>query len=115
MYKDFTTLTKPVFSIDEKKGILPPLVVMRIGGGRKFNNDEFYEYHKQRGYSTQKCYQLRNAIEDAIRRGWLKEFIYRNASCKEGKPLRKGKHDYNDDKDDEDDEKTVRNAGKAQV
>ena len=71
MYKDFTALTKPaheIFNVAERRGILPPPVPMRNGGGRWFNKDEFCDYHKQVGHSTEKCYQLKNAIEDAIRR-----------------------------------------------
>ena len=86
MYKDFTALTKPVqeiFNIAERRGILPPPVPMRNGGGRRFNKEEFCDYHKQAGHSTDKCYQLKNAIEDAIRRGWLKEFVDKQSICRE--------------------------------
>ena len=59
---------------------------MRNGGGRRFNKEEFCDYHKQAGHSTDKCYRLKNAIEDAIRRGWLKEFVDKQSLCKEQKP-----------------------------
>ena len=59
MYKDFTALTKPVheiFNVAECRSILPPPVPMRNGGGRRFNKDEFCDYHKQAGHSTEMCY-----------------------------------------------------------
>ena len=88
MYKDFTLLTKPVheiFNVAEWRGILPPLVPMKNDEGHKFNNDEFCEYHKQKGHSTQRCYQLKNAIEGTIRRGWVKEFVDKHSAYKEEK------------------------------
>ena len=117
MYKDFIALKKPIheiFSVTKRKGILPPPVAMKNGGGRKFDNNEFYDYHKQRGHSTQKCYQLKNAIEDVIRHGWLKEFVDKHSSCKEEKPQRKRKHN-DDEKDEVDNHKTMSDTGKAQV
>ena len=113
MYKDFTALTKPiheVFFVADRKGILPSPVATR-----RFNNDELCKYYKQKFHSTQECYPLWNVIEDAIIREWLKEFIDRNASCKEEKPSRKRKHDDDGDEVDEDDEKPVQDAGKAQA
>ena len=87
---------------------------MKNGGGRKFNNDEFCDYHKQKRHSTQKCYQLKNALEDAIRRGWLKEFVDKQSACREQKPQRKRKHDNEDGDEPEVDEKKIaRDAGKA--
>ena len=46
MYKDFTILIKlvyEVFSIVKKRGILPPPVAMKTGGGRRFDSNEFYD------------------------------------------------------------------------
>ena len=56
---------------------------------------------------------MKNAIKDAIRRGWLKNFIDKDG-CKEDRPLRKKRSD--DDSDDEEMQKerkrpkTVENA-----
>ena len=105
MYKDFTTLTKPVhevfYSIERKNtNILPPLRPMKMSG-RKFNSDEYCDYHQSKGHSTKDCWQLRNTIEDAIRREWLKNFVDKGG-CKEEKPQRKKRTEDDDDSDEND-------------
>ena len=86
MYKDFTTLTKPVqkvfYLIERKnKNILPRPRPMKMSG-RKFNSEEYCDYHQCKGHPTKDCWQLKNAIEDAIPKGWLKNFVDKNG-CKE--------------------------------
>ena len=57
---------------------------------------------------------MKNVIKDAIRRGWLKEFIDKQGACKEVKPQRKRKHD-DEDKDEPEvrEKKNMRDTGKA--
>ena len=104
MYKDFTVLTRPVhevfYSIERKdKSILPPPHPMKMSR-RKFNSEEYCDYHQSKGHPTKDCWRLKNAIEDDIRRGWLKIFVDKSG-CKEDRPQRKKKSD--DDDSDEDD------------
>ena len=70
------------------------------------------DYHQPKGHPTKDCWQLKNAIEDAIRRGWLKNFVDKNGS-KEEKPTRRRRTEDDDDNDEDDamaEKKTVKMA-----
>ncbi|XP_052176651.1 uncharacterized protein LOC127790956 [Diospyros lotus] len=44
----------------------------------KFRNQEkFCAYHNEVGHDTSKCYALKDAIEELIRRGWLRDYVVR--------------------------------------
>ena len=43
----------------------------------KHNPNKFYLYHRDHGHDTKKCIQLRDEIEELIRRGRLDRFIRR--------------------------------------
>ena len=68
--------------------------------GCKFNSEEYCDYHQSTGHTTKECWQLKNTIEDAIRRGWLKNFVDKSG-CKEDRPQRKKKSDDDDSDEDE--------------
>ena len=36
---------------------------------------DYCKFHKARGHDTKDCYQLKNVIENAVRRGYLKDFV----------------------------------------
>ena len=102
MYKDFTALTKPVqevfYSIERKnKNILPPPRPMKMSR-KRFNPEEYCDYHQSKGHPTKDCWQLKNAIEDTIHRGWLKNFVDKNG-CKEEKPIKRKRREDDGDYD----------------
>lgn len=41
----------------------------------KRNNAKYYNFHKDHGNDTEQCNELKKGIENAVRRGELKEFI----------------------------------------
>ena len=82
----------------EGSGILPPPPQMKPNPKRKTSN-EYCKYHKAKGHDTSECWQLKSTIEDAIRRGYLKQYIDHYSSCKTERPSRRRRTD--DDDDDE--------------
>ena len=59
---------------------------------------DYCKFHKARGHHTKDCYQLKNAIEDAVRRGYLKDFVDLDR-CNPERPAQRRRRD--DDQDDE--------------
>ena len=110
LYHEFTQLRKPlheVYLAVEGSGILPPLPQMKPNPNRKTSN-EYCKYHKAKGHDTSECWQLKSAIEDAIRQGYLKEYIDRYSSCKVERPSRRRRTDDDDDNDDDREERRPR-------
>ncbi|XP_025625425.1 uncharacterized protein [Arachis hypogaea] len=76
-FTNYTPLTLPIMEVYQqiaKKGILlkhRPLKD-RTGG----NKNLYCDYHKGYGHQTQDCFDLRDALEQAIRDGKLSEFSY---------------------------------------
>ncbi|XP_015940399.1 uncharacterized protein LOC107465924 [Arachis duranensis] len=74
-FMNYTPLTAPIVEVYQQivdKGILSrtrPLKE-RTGG----NKSLYYDYHKGFGHKTQDCFDLKDALEQAIREGKLSEF-----------------------------------------
>ena len=100
LYNRYTPLRKPadeVFLEVQHKGVIPPPPDMRASVKRKASLD-YCKFHKARGHDTKDCFQLKNAIEDAVRRGYLKDFIDLDR-CNPERPTQRRRRD--DDQDDE--------------
>ncbi|GAV67668.1 hypothetical protein CFOL_v3_11173 [Cephalotus follicularis] len=41
--------------------------------------DKYCRYHRDHGHDTEKCRQLKNQIEDLIRKGYLRKYVDRDA------------------------------------
>lgn len=39
------------------------------------NREKFYAYHNETGHNTSECWALRDAIEDLIKGGRLKDYV----------------------------------------
>ncbi|XP_015955738.1 uncharacterized protein LOC107480118 [Arachis duranensis] len=76
-FTNYTPLTLPIMEVYQQiaeKGILPkprPLKD-RTGGNKNF----YCDYHKGYGHQTQDCFDLKDALEQAIREGKLAEFSH---------------------------------------
>ncbi|XP_015953371.1 uncharacterized protein LOC107477817 [Arachis duranensis] len=76
-FTNYTPLTLPIMEVYQQiveKGILPkprPLKD-RTGGSKNF----YCDYHKGYGHQTQDCFDLKDALEQAIREGKLTEFSH---------------------------------------
>ena len=81
----------------QHKGVILPPPDMRPSVKRKASQD-YCKFHKAKGHDTKDCYQLRNAIEDAVRREYLKDFIDLDR-CNPERPTQRRKRD--DDQDEE--------------
>ncbi|XP_016195200.1 uncharacterized protein LOC107636190 [Arachis ipaensis] len=76
-FTHYTPLTAPIKEVYQqitKKGILskPRPLKERTGG----NKSLYCEYHKGYGHKTQDCFNLKDALEQAIRDGKLAEFSH---------------------------------------
>ncbi|XP_057755817.1 uncharacterized protein LOC130975000 [Arachis stenosperma] len=73
-YTPLTLLIMEVYQQIAEKGILPKLRPLkdRTGGNKNF----YCDYHKGYGYQTQDCFDLKDALEQAIREGKLTEFSH---------------------------------------
>ena len=65
---------------------------------KRDDSKDYCKFHKAKGHDTKDCFQLKNAIEDAIRRGYLKDFIDLDR-CNPKQPAQRRRRD--DDQDDE--------------
>ncbi|XP_057745273.1 uncharacterized protein LOC130963142 [Arachis stenosperma] len=76
-FTNYTPLTLPIMEVYQQiaeKGILPkprPLKD-RTGGNKNF----YCDYHKGYGHQTQDCFDLKDALEQAIREGKLAAFSH---------------------------------------
>lgn len=76
-YNEFTSLRKLVGEIFLEvwnRGALPLTPEMRHNP-RRCGSNEYCKYHSDPRHDTKDYWQLKNAIEDAIRHGRLKEYI----------------------------------------
>ncbi|XP_015944931.1 uncharacterized protein LOC107470061 [Arachis duranensis] len=76
-FTNYTPLTLPIMEVYQQiveKGILskPRPLKDRTGG----NKSLYCDYHKGYGHQTQDCFDLRDALEQAIRDGKLSEFSH---------------------------------------
>ncbi|XP_057762112.1 uncharacterized protein LOC130982226 [Arachis stenosperma] len=76
-FTKYTPLTLPIVEVYQQiaeRGILskPRPLKDRTGG----NKSLYYDYHKGYGHQTQNCFDLRDALEQAIRDGKLSEFSH---------------------------------------
>ncbi|XP_025630720.1 uncharacterized protein [Arachis hypogaea] len=76
-FTNYTPLTLPIIEVYQQiaeKGILskPRLLKDQTGG----NKSLYYDYHKGYGHKMQDCYDLKDALEQAIRDGKLAEFSH---------------------------------------
>lgn len=44
------------------------------------NKENFCAYHNEAGHNTSECWALRDAIENLIRRGWLRDYVVRSTN-----------------------------------
>ena len=52
----------------------------------KRNPNKFCLYHRDHSHDTEECIQLRDEIEELIRRGWLNRFIQYRSEGREDRP-----------------------------
>ncbi|XP_016164233.1 uncharacterized protein LOC107606718 [Arachis ipaensis] len=76
-FTNYTPLTSPIMEVYQQiaeKGILskPRPLKERTGGNRSL----YCDYHKGYGHKTQDCFDLKDALEQAIRDGKLDEFSH---------------------------------------
>ncbi|XP_072062095.1 uncharacterized protein [Arachis hypogaea] len=76
-FTNYTHLTIPIIEVYQQiaeKGILskPRPLKDRTGG----NKSLYYDYHKGYGHKTQDCFDLKDALEQAIQDGKLAEFFH---------------------------------------
>ncbi|XP_025678442.1 uncharacterized protein [Arachis hypogaea] len=76
-FTNYTSLTVPIVEVYQQiaeKGILskPRPLKERTGGNRSL----YCDYHKGYGHKTQDCFDLKDALEQAIRDGKLAEFSH---------------------------------------
>ncbi|XP_072076708.1 uncharacterized protein [Arachis hypogaea] len=76
-FTNYTPLTAPITEVYQQiaeKGILKKLRPLkgRTGGDKSL----YYEYHKGYGHKTQDCFDLKDALEQAIRDGKLADFSH---------------------------------------
>ncbi|XP_057719540.1 uncharacterized protein LOC130933966 [Arachis stenosperma] len=76
-FTNYTPLTLPIMEVYQQiagKGILPkPRPLKDRTGG---NKNLYCDYHKGYGHQTQDCFDLKDALEQAIREGKLAEFSH---------------------------------------
>ena len=60
----------------EGRNLLRNLGLMRVLVERR-TMSKYYKFHKDRGYETTECFQLRDQIEALIQGGYLQEYISR--------------------------------------
>ncbi|XP_057755482.1 uncharacterized protein LOC130974638 [Arachis stenosperma] len=76
-FANYTPLTLPIMEVYQQiaeKGILPkPRPLKDRTGG---NKNLYCDYHKGYGHQTQDCFDLKDALEQAIREGKLTEFSH---------------------------------------
>ncbi|GAV83833.1 hypothetical protein CFOL_v3_27278, partial [Cephalotus follicularis] len=53
----------------------------------KRDKEKYYRYHRDHGHDTEECRQLKNQIEDLIRKGHLRKYVDRDSPREEGKRL----------------------------
>ena len=82
-FGDYTPLKKPQAEIlMEIRGrgntnVLPAPPRMR-NNLRRIESGKYCNFHRDYGHDTNYCNQLRDAIEDAIRKGYLKYYVAEN-------------------------------------
>ncbi|MED6169314.1 hypothetical protein PIB30_020294 [Stylosanthes scabra] len=77
-YDHYTLLKASITEIYQQisdKGILPRARTLRGRTQNSKNKTLFCDYHQGYGHKTQDCYDLKDAIEIAIREGKLNEFV----------------------------------------
>lgn len=77
LYNKFTALEKlmrKVFYEIKNRGFLPLPPLMKPNPKRRESN-EYFKYHKSKGHDTVNRWQLKNAVNNALQRAWLKEYI----------------------------------------
>ncbi|GAV70640.1 LOW QUALITY PROTEIN: hypothetical protein CFOL_v3_14138, partial [Cephalotus follicularis] len=52
--------------------------------------EKYCRYHRDHGHDTEECRQLKNQIEDLIRKGHLRKYVDRDAPQEEGAEKRRG-------------------------
>ncbi|MED6217384.1 hypothetical protein PIB30_017230 [Stylosanthes scabra] len=74
-YTPLIALITEIYRQISDKGILPRAKTLRGRTQNAKNKTLFCDYHQGYGQKTQDCYDLKDAIEQAIKKGKLNEFI----------------------------------------
>ncbi|XP_012835110.1 PREDICTED: uncharacterized protein LOC105955856 [Erythranthe guttata] len=76
-YPKFTPLKAKlmeVWMVAEQKGLVQPPRQMKENPKRQ-KSEKYCEYHRDRGHTTDECFQLKQEIERLIKKGHLGEFV----------------------------------------
>ncbi|XP_012832911.1 PREDICTED: uncharacterized protein LOC105953778 [Erythranthe guttata] len=76
-YPKFTPLKAKlmeVWMVAERKGLVQPPRQMKENSKRQ-KSEKYCEYHRDRGHTTDECFQLEQEIERLIKKGHLGEFV----------------------------------------
>ncbi|KAL0373877.1 UNVERIFIED_CONTAM: hypothetical protein Sradi_3303400 [Sesamum radiatum] len=68
-----TSRTKALMMV-EKSNLLQWPQHTRFTPAKKYSN-KYCKFHKEKGYDTEDCYQLKDEIERLVRQGYFKEYI----------------------------------------
>ncbi|KAL0445409.1 UNVERIFIED_CONTAM: hypothetical protein Slati_2263600 [Sesamum latifolium] len=82
----YTPLKAPraeIFAVAEQQGIVRRPLRMREDP-KRMRSSKYYQFHKDRGHSTEDCFQLKDEIEKLIQQGYLKEYIECDNPPREG-------------------------------
>ncbi|KAK6148881.1 hypothetical protein DH2020_016406 [Rehmannia glutinosa] len=61
-------------NLSQRQGIIEPPREMRDNFERA-QSDQYCHFHRDKGHTTKKCFQLKKDIQKLIQRGYLKDFV----------------------------------------
>ncbi|GAV63505.1 hypothetical protein CFOL_v3_07023 [Cephalotus follicularis] len=80
-YNNFSPLLEPrtrILAVEKDKVPIQWLAQMRSPADKR-DTEKYFRYHRDHGHDTEECRQLKNQIEDLIRKGYLRKYVDRDA------------------------------------